>query len=83
MKLNGIKNGQTIGLSENIDIPDDSQVVIEVKGIEEISIEEKLNKMKEFLATSWDGKEEFLKTMAEIDRERHSYYGRETNHLDD
>ena len=48
-----------------------------------MNIEEKLQKMKEFLEKPWEGKEEFLEIMAEIDRERHSYYGREINHFDE
>ncbi|MDJ0741981.1 MAG: hypothetical protein QNJ32_01330 [Xenococcaceae cyanobacterium MO_167.B27] len=83
IQLNGIKSGQTIKLSENLNIPDDSQVLVEVQEVEKINLEEKLQKMKEFLEKSWEGKEEFLEIMAEIDRERHSYYGRATNHLDE
>lgn len=82
MELKGIKQGQTIKLTENLSIPDDSQVVVEIKEVEEISIEAKLQKMKEFLATSWEGKEEFFEIMQEIDEKRHAYRGRKDNHLD-
>lgn len=77
MKIKGIKQGQTIKLAESPSIPDDSQVVVEIKEVEEMSIEAKLQKMKEFLATSWQGKEEFLEIMTEIDEERHAYFGRD------
>ena len=76
MKLNGIKQGQTIKLENDLDIPDNSQVMIEVQAVEEIDLKIKLQRMKEFLATSWEGKADFLEIMTEIDKERHSYYGR-------
>ena len=69
MKITGIKHGNTIELSENPNIPDGTQVVIEVKQVETMTIEEKLEKMKEFLARPWEGREDFLQTMAEIERE--------------
>ena len=83
MKLKGIKHGQTIKLAENPGIPDDSQVVVEIKEVEGMNIETRLQKMKEFLATPWEGKEEFLEIMTEIDKERHAYRGREDNHLNE
>lgn len=77
MQLKGIKQGQNIKITDNLSIPDDSQVIVEIKEVEEINVEAKLQKMKEFLATSWGGKEEFLEIMQEIDAERHIYFGRD------
>ena len=77
MQLKGIKQGNNIRLNDNLSIPDDSQIVVEIKEVEEMSIETKLQKMKEFLATSWEGKEEFLEIMQEINEERHAYRGRD------
>ncbi len=77
MQLKGIKQGHNIRLNDNLSIPDDSQIVVEIKEVEEMSIETKLQKMKEFLATSWEGKEEFLEIMQEINEERHAYRGRD------
>ncbi|VXD13033.1 hypothetical protein PL8927_220035 [Planktothrix serta PCC 8927] len=45
--------------------------------IPHITLEDKLNQMKEFLGTPWEGKEDFLQIMEEIDQERHCYLGRE------
>ncbi len=45
--------------------------------IQHITLEDQLNQMKEFLATPWEGKEDFLQIMEEIDQERHCYLGRE------
>ena len=54
MKVKGIKKGRIIELAENLSIPDDSQVIVEIE-VDRATIDVKLQKMKEFLATSWDG----------------------------
>ena len=83
MEIKGIKQGKTIKLRENLCIPDRSQVVIEIKKVEKENIDAKLQKMKEFLATTWDGSAEFSEIMAEIDEERHAYYGRSKKIFDE
>ena len=82
MKLTGIKHGKTIELSENPNIPDGTQVVIDVKQVETMTIEEKLAKMKEFLERPWEGREDFVQTMAEIEREREMAYEKKLEALE-
>lgn len=82
MKLTGIKHGNTIELSENPNIPDGTQVVVEVKQVETMTIEEKLEKMKEFLERPWEGREDFVQTMAEIEREREMAYEKKLEALE-
>ena len=39
MKISGIKHGNTIELSENYNIPDGTQMIIEVKQVDTMTIE--------------------------------------------
>jgi predicted DNA-binding antitoxin AbrB/MazE fold protein len=70
MKIKGIKRGKAIELSQEINIPDGQEVNIEIEVIQQMSNEEKLQKMKEFLEIPWEGKEDFRKTMEELEREK-------------
>ena len=59
IQLKGIKQGKNIQLSEKFNIPDGSEVLIEVREVSPVNPEEKLKKMKEFV-TAWldeDGEE--------------------------
>ncbi|MCL1464019.1 hypothetical protein [Argonema galeatum] len=69
MKIKGIKRGRTIELSEDVNIPDGQEVSIEIEVIQQMSDEERLKKMKEFLESPWEGREDFMKTMEELERE--------------
>ena len=83
MKLTGIKHGNTIELSENPNIPDGTQVAIEVKQVETMTIEEKLEKMKELLERPWEGREELVEILTQLDRERHAAFEKRINNVDD
>ena len=52
IQLKGIKQGKNIQLSEKFNIPDGSEVLIEVREVSPVNPEEKLKKMKEFV-TAW------------------------------
>lgn len=83
MKLTGIKYGNTIEISENLNIPDGTQVVIEVKQVETMTIEDKLEKMKEFLESDREGRQELVKTLTKLDEERHDAFEKRMNNVDD
>jgi len=82
MKLTGIKHGNTIELSENPNIPDGTQVAIEVKQVETMTIEEKLEKMKEFFFRASLGRKRRFCTKAEIERERQIAYEKKLEALE-
>lgn len=49
MQIKGIKRGKVIELLEEIGIPDDTEIIIEVREISPTSDEERWEKMKAFL----------------------------------
>jgi len=78
MKIKGIKRGKTIELSEEINLPDGQEVNIEIEVIQQMSNEEKLEKMKEFLESlsdedreEWAKIGEFLERERQLDRQMH------------
>lgn len=75
MKIKGIKRGKAIELSQEINIPDGQEVNIELEVIQNTSNEEKLQKMKDFLESPWEGREDFRKTMEELEREKSKVVG--------
>jgi len=71
MKINGIKRGKTIELSEEVNIPDGQEVNIEIEVIQQMSNEEKLKKMKEFLNSLTDeDREEWRKMNDFLEKQR-------------
>jgi antitoxin (DNA-binding transcriptional repressor) of toxin-antitoxin stability system len=71
MKIKGIKQGKTIELLEEINIPDGSEVLIEIQEIQKISDEERRKRLYELLE-NWEGREEFLELLTELDRKRNT-----------
>ena len=53
-QVKGIKQGKNIQLAEKFNIPDASEVLIEVREVSPVNHEEKLKRMKEFLAALSD-----------------------------
>ncbi|HAJ64663.1 MAG TPA: hypothetical protein DCP31_40025 [Cyanobacteria bacterium UBA8543] len=82
MKIKGVKRGTTIELFQEIDIPDGSEVTIDVDAIQFISEPERLRKLNELFGL-WRNQPELDNTFAEIDRDRHAYQGRKIDSLDD
>jgi len=71
MQIKGIKRGNIIEISENQNIPDGSEVLLEVREVSPVNYEEKLAKMKEFLAgLSDEDKEEWRKIGEFLESER-------------
>jgi predicted DNA-binding antitoxin AbrB/MazE fold protein len=66
IQVKGIKQGKNIQLSENINIPDGSLVLIEVREVLPINNEEKWKRMKEFLVSLSDEDREEWRKIAEF-----------------
>ncbi len=73
MKIKGIKRGKTIELLEELNIPDGTEILVEIDDTQLMSDEERQEKLKEIPETAWEGREDFVKTMEELDTERHTY----------
>lgn len=69
MKIKGIKRGQTIELLEAINLPDNSEVIIEIKANQLNSEEEKRKRLQELLS-DWKNTEEFVQILTELHKER-------------
>ncbi len=88
MKIKGIKRGQIIELLEKInDIADGEEIIVEISPVTfhplaNLSPQERQNRIKQVLG-AWQNDPEIDTIFAEIDRERHSYYGRQIDSLDD
>jgi hypothetical protein len=85
MKIRGIKRGQSIKLLEQInDIPDGTEIIIDLKissdkdnkNKRSLTDEERLAKLNQLFERCKD-QPELLEIYEEIDRERHTYRGRE------
>jgi len=114
MQIKGIKRGNIIEISENLNIPDGSEVLIEVpeasppkkqhrpplfgsdRGLittsddfdEPLELlpsrsdEERLKRLNQVFG-AWKDDTELEEIFDEIDRERHNYFGRKIDSLDD
>jgi antitoxin component of MazEF toxin-antitoxin module len=69
MKIQGIKRGQNIELAEDINIPDGTALIIEISDNQIVSDEERKRKLKEFFDKDWEGKEDFIMTMRQLEEE--------------
>ena len=66
IQVKGIKQGKNIQLSEDFNIPDGSEVLIEVREVSSVNYEEKRKRMKEFLASLSDEDREEWKKIGEF-----------------
>jgi hypothetical protein len=82
MQIKGIKRGNIIEISENLNIPDGSEVLIEIPEAPQINNEERLKRLHQVFG-AWKYETELGEIFAEIDRERHSYFGRKIDFLND
>lgn len=82
MQIKGIKRGKIIEISENLNISDGSEVLIEVSEAPRINNEERLKRLHQVFG-AWKDETELGENFAEIDRERHSYFGRKIDFLKD
>lgn len=72
MKIKVIKRGRTIELLQDINIPDGSEIEIEINETQLISDEERQRRLKEFFEADWEGREDFIKTMEELEKEKNA-----------
>lgn len=71
MKLKGIKQGNKIELLQSLDIPDGTEVVVEIDPKELISEQQRQQKLKEFLQIPLGNREELVDILTELDKEQH------------
>lgn len=76
MQIQGIKRGKTIELKEELNIPDGQEILISVQDCQLMTPEERLKNMKEFLATPWEGREDLIATLEELEREKNAEWER-------
>ncbi|MBD2448118.1 hypothetical protein H6G76_13265 [Nostoc sp. FACHB-152] len=90
MKVKGIKRGQNIELLEQINnIPDGTEIIIEVELIAKPIQESKLNLTEEErlarlnkLFGAWKNQPDLTEIFADIDQQRHAYQGRSIDSID-
>lgn len=80
MRIKGIKRGQTVEILQNINIPDGLEIVIEINESQLISDEERGRKLKEFFETNWEGREDFMKMMEQLEKEKNAEWERLYGH---
>lgn len=84
MKVRGIKRGQNIELlDQQLNIPDGTEIIIDLEFIEKKIPEPKLHLTKEErlaklnkLFGAWKNQPDLTEIFAEIDQQRHAYQGR-------
>ncbi|MBC6481819.1 MAG: hypothetical protein GDA56_32725 [Hormoscilla sp. GM7CHS1pb] len=76
MQIQGIKRGKTIELKEELNIPDGQKIFLEIQECELMTPEERLKKMKEFLAIPWEEKEDLIATLEKLEREKNAEWER-------
>ena len=74
MKIRGIKRGKQIELLEEINIPDGTEVYIEVDVEQPLSEQERLTRLNQIFG-AWKNQTELDDIFTEIDTERHAYRG--------
>jgi predicted DNA-binding antitoxin AbrB/MazE fold protein len=81
MKIKGIKRGKNIELSQKLDIPDGTEVVIEISDHQIMSEEQRREKLKQFLAIPSEDREELVAVLTELENERNEKIRSELNIL--
>ncbi|MUG92318.1 hypothetical protein F7734_07545 [Scytonema sp. UIC 10036] len=80
MKVRGIKRGQTIELLQDINLPDGTEVMLEIHQAHSNGDEKRVRKLKDFFETDWEGREDFIKTMEELEKEKSAEWQRLYGH---
>lgn len=81
MKIKGIKRGNSIELLQKLDIPDNTELVIEISDHQIMSEEQRREKLKQFLAIPPEDREELVAVLTELENERNEKVRRELNIL--
>ncbi len=83
MQFKGIKRGKIIELSEELNIPDGQEILVDIQDCQLMTPEERRQRIKDFLETPWEGKEDFIKTMEELEREKNEQWEKLYGHFHD
>jgi hypothetical protein len=70
MKVKGIKRGQTIELTNAINIPDGTELLVEIDERQLLSLEERRARIQSWLNQSLEGQADLLEALEEVERER-------------
>ncbi|MCF4967552.1 hypothetical protein [Nostoc sp. CMAA1605] len=90
MRVKGIKRGQNIELLEQLNnIPDGTEIIIDLELIEQqiterklpLTEEERLAKLRKLFG-AWKNQPDLTEIFAEIDQQRHTYQGRTIDSID-
>jgi len=81
MKIKGIKRGKNIEILEEINVPDGQEILIEIPEVQLMNEEEKHTRLDEVFG-AWKDDAEIAEIFAEIDRERHTDFGRSADCFD-
>lgn len=76
MKIKGIKRGKTIEIIEDIDLPDGTEVLIEVQNVYP-KAKEQHQRLQELFAIPFEDREEWLKIGEEINKDRQADFERQ------
>ncbi len=79
MKIKGIKRGKTIELLQQLDIPDGTELVIEILDHPKMSEEKRREKLEQFLAIPLQDTEELVAVLTELENERNEKIKGEVN----
>jgi predicted HAD superfamily phosphohydrolase len=82
VKIKGIKRGKQIELLNEINIPDGTEIYMEVDVEQPLSEQERLTRLNQIFGV-WKNQTELDDIFAEIDTERHAYRGRALETLND
>lgn len=82
MKVKGTKRGKNIELSEEINIPDGTEVHMEVEIEQPLSEQERLTRLN-LIFGAWKNQPDLDTIFSEIDTQRHAERGRAIEPLDE
>lgn len=82
VKIKGIKRGKNIKLLEEINIPDGTEIYMEVDVEQPLSEQERLTRLNQIFG-AWKNQTELDDIFADIDIERHADRGRAIEPLDE
>ncbi|MBW4537496.1 MAG: hypothetical protein KME09_26515 [Pleurocapsa minor HA4230-MV1] len=81
MKVKGIIQGKTIQLSEEVSVPDGTEVMVEIPDHPKMSEEQRREKLKQFSAIPHQDTEELVAVLTELEKERNEKIRGELNTL--
>jgi antitoxin component of MazEF toxin-antitoxin module len=75
MKFKAIKRGKTIEFSEELNIPDGQEIIVDIQDSQLIDQDKRLKEIHEII-NNWDdeAREDFIKTMKELEREKNEQW---------